>query len=515
MRRSGSITVFLALLLTVFFSAVFAFLEVARVSGLKANSQIGSMQARDTVLASYDRSLWENYHLLFWQADEGDLPELDSLESLQQSAVEGNLTSMGQTGDNYYVLQVHLAEVTTNTYQLVTDDGGAAFREQAAEMMKLTMTENALQAMLGWVTGEDVSETQTDLENEALETLETLESAAASATAEGIGADTDAMQGNKADTGSTGETADSKVTGGKTTETGGSAAATEVRITENPLEWVKTMSRSGILAIVMPDGDISRKSVNLDTCIANRTLESGNLAVSEDISAMDKLLFYLYLAEYFSDASEDSGDHALDYELEYMIAGKDDDQANLKTVVRRLLLMREATNLTYLETNSQKQQEAAAIAMVLVSAVGHPELEPLVKQGLLAAWAYAESISDVRILLEGGKVSLVKTAEQWHTDLGSLFSTVYATEADQQNKGLTYENYLQILMWLTADEKLANRAMDMIEKNTGVQMDRMVCRAECVYVYEAYPLFWGYVTLGGESLGTMRLQDELDISFLE
>lgn len=89
MRKTGSITVFLTLLLACFFSAVFAFLEAARVSGLKANAQVSTIQARDTVLASYNRELWENYHLLFWLTD-GDLPALDSLESLQQAAIDGN-----------------------------------------------------------------------------------------------------------------------------------------------------------------------------------------------------------------------------------------------------------------------------------------------------------------------------------------------------------------------------------------------------------------------------------------
>jgi len=505
MKKRGSITVFLALLLTMFFSAIFAFLEAARVGGLKANSQISTMQARDTVLASYDQSLWEEYHLLFWQADEGDFPALGSLESLQQSAIEGNLSSLAQSGDNYYMLQVHLAEVTTNAYQLATDEGGEAFRKQAAEMMKVAVAETALQTMLEWITGEDTSEEQTDLATEAIETLETLDSAAASDAAQENAAASDAAGGNTTGTDSAGESA----------ETGESAAVTEVQMSENPLEWVKKMSKSGILAIVMPEADISQKSIDSSTCIANRTLETGNLVVSEDISTTDKLLFYLYLGQYFSDASEESADQTLDYELEYMIAGKAEDQANLKTVVRRLLLMREAANLAYLETNSQKQQEVAAIAAVLVSVVGQPELEPLVQQGLLAAWAYAESVSDVRILLEGGKVSLVKTAEQWHTDLGSLSTTVYATEGDQQTKGLSYENYLQMLMWLTSDEKLAVRAMDMIEKNIDVQMDQMVCRAECAYVYEAYPLFWGYVTLGSDSLGTLQFQDESDISFIE
>ncbi|MCD8333725.1 MAG: DUF5702 domain-containing protein [Clostridiales bacterium] len=235
--------------------------------------------------------------------------------------------------------------------------------------------------------------------------------------------------------------------------------------------------------------------------VCNRTLESGSLTASESETVTDKLLFYLYLDQYFLDASEDSGDHALDYELEYMIAGKAGDQENLKAVVRRLLLLREAANLVYLETNAEKQREAAAIATVLVSMVGQPELEPLVQQGLLAAWAYAESVSDVRILLEGGKVSLVKTADQWYTELGSLSSSVYAAEGSSQTKGLSYANYLQILMWTTSEQKLTQRAMDMVEKNTGTAMDQMVCRAICEYEYEAYPLFWNFVTLGQNSFG--------------
>ncbi len=512
MKKRGSITIFLALLLTCFFSAVFAFLEAARVSGLSANSQISTMQARDTVLASYNRDLWENYHLMFWEADEGDFPGLDSLESLQQSAVEGNLTALSQGEENYYLLRIHLAEVDVTAYQLVTDDGGMAFRKQTAEMMTASVAEQAIQSMLGWINGEDASE-ETDLESEALEVLETLESAA-----EENDQGTDTAEGSMQEASGEGESGSNDLVGsadGENTASGGRTAVSGVTITENPLEWVKMMKKNGILAIVLPESDISQNSIDLDSCIAKRTLQSGTLTTSDSVSATEKLLFYLYLAQYFSDASEDADGHALKYELEYMIAGKSDDQGNLKAVVRRLLLMREAANLAYLETNPEMQQEAAVIATVLAAAVGQPVLEPLVLQGLLAAWAYAESISDVRILLEGGKVALVKTADQWHTELGSLTSSVYAVEGSKQTKGLSYENYLQILMWMTSDEKLAERAMDMIEKNYGLAMDQMICRAECGYTYEASPLFWNYVTLGQNSFGTLQFTDKATISFME
>lgn len=488
MKKRGSITVFLALLLTCVFSTIFAFLEAARVSGLKANTQLSTMQARDTVLASYDRFIWRNYHLLFWQAPEGDFPELGSLESLQQAAVDGNRREAVLPRKNYYMLQVHLTEVKTTAYQFATDDGGAAFRRQAAEMMKETVGEDALRAVLKWIDSPgQQNEDAKKLEDEALNALEQLQSAS----------------GSSAASGSSSETMLPAVT-----------AEQPVQLSENPLEWVKMVRKNGIYALVMPEEEISGKSIDLNSCIGNRVLQSGNMNVSADEVNMDKLLFRLYLSKYFYDVSEKAEDHALDYELEYMIIGKGSDEANLKGVIRRLMLIREVSNLTYLETNAQKKQEAALIASALVAAVGQPELEPVVQQGVLAAWAYAESISDIRILLEGGKVSLLKTDAQWHTQISCLSTTVASTDGEKQAAGLSYSNYLQLLMWTTSDKKMAERAMDMIEKNTGVQMDRMVCGAKCEYVYEASPLFWNFVTLGQRSFGTFQFTDQADISFL-
>ena len=108
--------------------------------------------------------------------------------------------------------------------------------------------------------------------------------------------------------------------------------------------------------------------------------------------------------------------------MEYLIGGKTSDVANLKVVVRRLLLIREGINLAYLETDVQKSQEALTLALGVTSAVGNPELAEPVKHAILAAWAYAESVSDVRILLDGGHVSLIKTEAQWRTSLEHLTS---------------------------------------------------------------------------------------------
>ncbi len=287
-----------------------------------------------------------------------------------------------------------------------------------------------------------------------------------------------------------------------------------VTLADNPLSWIKSIKKNGVLALVMAEEEVSSKAIQLDTCIEHRTLETGNLQVSTEWTSREKVLFYLYLDQYFLDASESEQDHGLDYELEYMIAGKSTDKENLKAVVKRLLLLREAANLAFLETNVEKQEEAEAVAVALAALVLQPELEPVLKQGILAAWAYAESISDVRILLEGGSVSLVKSQSQWHTDLFSLASSVYAVKGEEQTTGLSYTQYLLFLLWATEDETLADRAMDMVEKNTGVAMDRMLARGECSYLYEASSLFWNFVTLGDYTAGTYQFENQGGISFL-
>lgn len=511
MRRArGSITIFLALVLTCLFSAVFALLEAARVCGLKANAQMSTVQARDAVLASYDRALWQEYHLLFWQSPEGDLPELAALEQLQQETIEGNETEDLLLRKNYYMLQVHMTEAVSDAYQLATDDGGAAFREEAAEVMKSQIGEEALRSVLDVMNGwEEKDDNQDNLEDQAERALQELENAA-SADAGANSRGEDGLGSAKKE----GAESAADTAGPGVQETSPSGENPSVQMSENPLEWVKKIKKNGMLALILPEENISEKAIDLNTCIGKRELETGNMQPQEDGIDMEKLLFRLYLNKYFHAVSDPVEDHALDYELEYIIVGKDTDAANLKGVIRRLLLIREASNLAYLETDSSKQQEAAAIASALVLAVGHPELEPIVKQGILAAWAYAESISDIRILVEGGKVSLVKTQEQWHTDIKSLSTSTEEADASKQDRGFSYKNYLQLLMWTMRDQKLAQRAMDLIEKNTDTKMDQMIARAECSYTYEASRLFWNYVTLHQGTFQVYQFEDEGIISFV-
>lgn len=521
MKIRGSITVFLALMLACLFSAFFAFLEAARVSGLKANVQMCTMQAKDGLLASYSRPLWENYQLMFWEGSEGDFPQLSLAGSLQQNIVEGNWEDFGIGRKNYYVFPVHLTKVEVQGYQLATDHGGAAFRAQAADRMKQNIAENALKAIMEVITQRESNQDEERAarqEQAAMDTLENLlqKKSSHSGSSGQLGSVTENIPGSGGENVSgsgaeniSGNGAENVLGNGVESVSGN----VDKMISENPIQWMKDVKENGIFAFLMPEEDISHKEIELSDSVSKRKLQEGTITESERADASQKMLFHLYLSSNFSDVTGNAREHALDYEMEYLIAGKSSDKANLTAVVNRLLLLREAANMVYLESNPQKQQEALAIAAMLTTAFGQPELAEPVKHGILAAWAYAESLSDVRILLDGGKVSLVKTDEQWHTQLSSLSSSVMENNGKQQQNGLSYEGYLQVLMWTVSDEKLAERAMTLMEKDTGVRMDRMVCRMNCSYEYEAGVLFWRFVSLGDKSFSKYRFMEEASFAY--
>lgn len=491
MKFRGSVTVFFVLILACLFSAFFALLEAARAGGLKANVRMCTMQAKDGLLASYSRPLWENYHLLFWEGQEGDFPGLSSAGSLQQDIVEGNWEKFGMIRKNFYVFPVHLTDVKVQGYQLSTDNGGAAFREQAADRMKQDITEDAIKSIVevvGRGGNEQDEEQAVKWEQAAMETLENLseKNVSSSETSGQAGAATDSVQENGS-----------------------------LTVPENPIQWMKEVKKNGIFAFLMPEENVSQKEIDLSDSIGRRKLQEGTIVETEETDVSEKMLFRLYLSSNFSDVTEEEKEHALDYEMEYLIVGKSSDKANLTTVVNRLLLLREAANMVYLETNPQKQQEALSIAAIITSAAGQPELAEPVKHGILAAWAYAESLSDVRILLDGGKVSLAKTDEQWHTQLSRLPSSIAENGGKKQQTGLSYEGYLQVLLWTTSDKKLSERALTLIEKDTGVHMDQMVCRMDCTYEYEAQVLFWRLVRLGDTSFSKYSFTDDAALSYFD
>ena len=151
------------------------------------------------------------------------------------------------------------------------------------------------------------------------------------------------------------------------------------------------------------------------------------------------------------------------YQMEYILAGQDTDWKNLEQVAKKLLRWREVANVLYLFSDTAKMAEAEAMAAALTAVVLLPELIEPVKFTILFAWAYVESLQDVKTLLNGGRVPLSKTAADWKTGINSIKNVKGSLAENSGGNGLNYKEYLQLMVFLQDKETRIERAMDIME----------------------------------------------------
>jgi hypothetical protein len=245
---------------------------------------------------------------------------------------------------------------------------------------------------------------------------------------------------------------------------------------DNPADKVNGNRAKGILLLVTEqNADISEAAVNSNEYVSyEKPGQKGNgLAGREDISTGETLLFDAYILEKCGNYSEPKEEGILKYQAEYVLFGKNNDVDNLKAAVHRLLLLREVSNVAYLFSDGGKCAEAEALATTICTAAGAPILIEPVKISLLFAWAYAEAIYDVRELLAGGRIPLMKSAKSWHYSLENMLLAgqdskgAESNETGQRNQniadGLSYSDYLRVFLAVSGQEQKIYRMMDIVE----------------------------------------------------
>ena len=280
--------------------------------------------------------------------------------------------------------------------------------------------------------------------------------------------------------------------------------------------------RTGILSVAMPkDMPLSGRQIDLDLQASKRSLQTGRgkfpMRKNTD-KAKEKLLFNEYIMQNFTQASKeniseypdsDEKNRSLDYEIEYIISGKSSDKENLESVVTKIFFIRMALNYVYLMGDSVKKSEAMALAATISTLLLIPEAAEAVKQLILLAWAAGEGVIDIRSLLSGNKVPLVKTSDNWQLTLASLFTLGIGDDgisgADAE-EGITYKEYLRAFLFLQPEEETTMRTIDRIEENMRLEQNCEKFRADhCVTKCEirnkveifgdlayTFPSYYGY-----------------------
>ena len=231
--------------------------------------------------------------------------------------------------------------------------------------------------------------------------------------------------------------------------------------------------------------------------LLKRDRNEGTNLEQEPINWQERVLFQQYLLTYMSYFQGEKEGRALSYELEYLIGEKSSDIENLKAVATKLLAIREAVNFIYLLSNPVKMAQAESVATLIAGASLNTVLIEAVKVGILTAWALAESILDVRALLSGKRIPLLKSDETWTTELAKLSEIMEGYPmAKESTWGLNYENYLGVLLLMEKEEEVAMRAMNaqeatvrMTYEDDAFGIDTLLVNTKVKIAYSYKPVF--------------------------
>ena len=199
----------------------------------------------------------------------------------------------------------------------------------------------------------------------------------------------------------------------------------------------------------------------------------------------------LGLAEYLLDHLGNYTDPStcgLAYQMEYIYGGRDNDMDNLKSVAAKLLFIREGVNFACLMADIGKRAQAEALATAIAAGFLVPPAAVVIETALILCWAFAESVLDVRELFAGGRIPLVKTSDQWQISLVNLSELMSGLDTFRRSddSGMSYEDYLQVLILTVPKGKKVLRSMDMIENSIRSQGRPHFCLDSCIVALEAF-----------------------------
>lgn len=426
MNNKGQITVFLSLLFSSLLVLFLAAVEIVSIYMNRAKVAQASKGASESIKADYNIELFDNYHLLlldktYMGKGEGEL------ENRMSEYLEYTLSS-----DGFEINDVILTDT-----QNILDNDCDVLKDQIEEYMKLYLTENIVESIANELTGDNSC---ADTVKEAIN------------------------QGKDEESDET-----SDWDGGDIRDT------------------LKEGMSGGLLNIVLPSGSsVSKSSVDTDTLpskayVSNNEEEEINTAfdnidkLEEEIetttayssSALTENYYGIKYAmacfDYFTNS--ESYNNTLQCEVEYLIAGKDNDYDNLSSVVNRIVLHRLPVNIAVLLTDKTKMAEieSMALAISLIPGITYGAAKYL----LAACYAYGETIVEVRSLLAGNHIAGIKTSDSWLLDIENFGS--FATMNGMDYSGadaLDYEDFLMLFL-AESPKKMYYRMCDIMQLNVS------------------------------------------------
>ena len=438
MRKNGQITIVLSLVLTTMISLVLTLVEGARINAIRMQIEIVTDMGLDSVFAEYNRELLNEFQLFFIDTTYGQsIPSLNQTTAHLTEYMNYNFNSDKGYEDliSKDFLKLKVTDVEILMAAVASDEGGLVLKNQAIDYMEdkiglsyFSIVMEQLQTVNDHqLVKLEASDSQVKMHDKMQEVLKTF------------------------------------------TDEDWESIKIDQPVDEN--EGVKV---NGILPIVVEDtNSLSKKAICQENYASERLLTQGTgLCKRENITEglLKELLFGEYILENCTNYCEDENVEnsteikTLQYQQEYILVGKESDVENLEGTVNRILVMRELSNLIHIYQDSSKIAQADTLAATISALLMIPETQQIFKHMILFAWSYAESVNDIKILLEKGRVPLLKSESDWQLDIDSVLNNKNNSMHNKTSEeGLLYEDYIRILMALTDKGDKVMRLMDIIE----------------------------------------------------
>ena len=497
MKVKGSITIFLSLALLFVIALIGSLLESARVTVAGEVALDNSYLAEQNILAEYQRELWNDYHVFFV-----DLSSLNGEEGAIKLANSYMAKMMpGGKGD---FLGTTASFTSLNFKENMTENGCYFFAKQAAAYMKYGAAAGVGKKLINNAdlikTAEDGTDTlrkglkikveaekkliELEREKKKLEEKANDIKKGADNVREIIGGEVKAQskseplgieeakgpkvqkseeQNPVAKKLEAQKSEVQKLVAQKSEVQKAEAKRTEVqddtpKYTEKEVADAKKKykesqknlddatgdgSAGGTLGFfISGDKKVSKRKISSTTWNDVKTEKEGKT----DLVEKGFLILYAkaHFKNFLSKVKEDDKKEALRYGLEYLIAGKESDEANLSSVANRIFGLRTIVWYGYFLTRKDKMAEAEAIAAAIASVLALPAAIEIIKYGIVMGWSMDEARKEVKSMLKGEDIPLLP--------------------GKSEGVKLKYQSFLDSFL-VIASGKLPVRMVKLIEQN--------------------------------------------------
>lgn len=459
MEAKGSITIFFTLLLSIVISLVGTLLLSVKIAAGRVQIASAADLAMFSAMAKYDRELFEEYHLLYIDGSFGTGTlqlgkALDEIESDMSYLLTPNKEREEMGGKN--LLQLERISGSIIGYTLATDNNGSVFYEQAVAYMEKTAGLQGISLLSQKLEGE-------------YNLIENQENVIASIERQGGPEDYEQIKENVLEESKNNDLSE----GGNGTEQAKEQEPDkEIQVqaekAENIIQTVSAAKAGTLLQMVLPDTkEISGWAGEWKELYRNREIHSGmgNLErTRSEGDPLDAVLFQEYILQnlnHYGDIIHDTGPA---YGVEWVLFEKTSDLENLEAAINRLMLIREAANAAALRADTYRYGQVKTMAEALAAVLKAPGIQYILEGIIILAWAFSESVVDVRGLMEGKSIPLVKSSDSWQVEFWDIVPAMQSpSQYLKQDKGLAYEDYLRTLLFMKSKDDKITGCMEVIE----------------------------------------------------